>query len=320
MHTFHYVLRALLMGGFSYLIVKLVKDERLNYYIAPRTELLVKLSALAMFILAVVFVYIALHNVTHKQKPDCGCSHQPSKSKAKNIIIYSMFLLPLLLGLFTSDTLLGSNITSLKGGNLATSNNVTANSTASAAVTAESSAPPSTVSSSNAPAPAEVPTAAKDSLDTLFPFDEYTEMHATLGKKLYEQDTVYVQEAGFIETLTTLDLYKENFLGKEIVISGFVYREDDMTQNQFVVARLAMMCCSADTEPYGILATYSHGNHLAEDTWVRITGVLTTTAYREYEIMDLDVSKVEYIETPSTPYVYPNDGYADEYDSSITAY
>jgi len=315
MTTLHYVLRALLMGGFSFLIVKLVQDNRLHYYIAPRTEFIVKLAALVMFILAVVFAYIALHNATHKHEASCGCSHQPSKSKTKNIVAYSMFLLPLLLGLFTSD---GSNITSLKGVNLTSSSNYISNQAAAPLETSIAEAPSATTRTDTG---SDIQTddsanssSNSEAIDVLFPYDEYTEMHAILGKKFYDQDTIYVHEEGFIETLTTLDLYKENFLGKTIVISGFVYREEDMTQNQFVIARLAMMCCSADTEPYGVLATYSHGNQLIEDTWVRITGILTTTNYRDLEIMDLDVSKIEYMNTPSSPYVYPNDDYMNEYD------
>ncbi|WP_349292477.1 hypothetical protein [Paenibacillus sp. ATY16] len=32
-------------------------------------------------------------------------------------------------------------------------------------------------------------------------------------------------------------------IGKTVVISGFVYREDDMASSRFVVSRMVMSCC-----------------------------------------------------------------------------
>ena len=54
-----------------------------------------------------------------------------------------------------------------------------------------------------------------------------------------------------MELLTAVDLYMDNFAGKKMVISGFIYREDDMAPNQFVVSRLAMQCCRPMLLPTG---------------------------------------------------------------------
>ena len=111
--TIHYIIRAFLLGGFTYLIVKLAQNERLHYYIAPRTEIYVKLAAFGLFAIAVFQVYLALRAYEEK-KLDCGCNHTPTPSFLKNVLTYGLFILPLSLGFFTQDTLLGSGITSLK--------------------------------------------------------------------------------------------------------------------------------------------------------------------------------------------------------------
>lgn len=209
--------------------------------------------------------------------------------------MYSLFVLPLGLGFFTPDTLLASNITSMKGINLSTNNYMITN------------MPAEEIIDEPEPVPAE-----PSSLHSLFPYDEYTELHAKLGMKLYAQDAISIQDIGFMEVLTTLDIYRENFIGKTVEISGFVYREDDMEPNQFVVSRLAMQCCSADTEPYGILANYSKGKELAKDSWIRATGVLGLTSYNDIEIMELTINRIETITQPETPYVYPDDDYFEQ--------
>lgn len=289
--TFHYLFRSVLLASFSFLIVRLVQVGSLHYYIAPRTELYVKLAALVLFLLAVCLAYISLRGLnTHT---NCGCNHKPSPSISKSILMYSLFVLPLGLGFFTPDTLLASNITSMKGINLSTNNYMKTNMPAEEIIDEHAPAEPS-------------------SLHSLFPYDEYTELHAKLGMKLYTQDVISIQDIGFMEVLTTLDIYRENFIGKTVEISGFVYREDDMEPHQFVVSRLAMQCCSADTEPYGILATYSNGKELAKDSWIRATGVLGLTSYNDIEIMELTINRIETITQPETPYVYPDDDYFEQ--------
>ncbi|MFD0714529.1 TIGR03943 family putative permease subunit [Paenibacillus sp. GCM10027626] len=330
--TVHYLLRSLVLGSLSFLIVRLVQDGKLQYYIAPRTELYVKLSALVLLGIAACMLFIAVQNQFPEQN-ECGCNHHTAPSWGKSAIMYSMFILPLVLGFFTSDAILGSNITALKGINLSTSG-----STASTVKTApafreaapldpepeeEKSFQENEAASDNTdsasepdvvPEPDTAPEADADPdpLAKLFPYDEFSNMHANLGRKLYGQDKIVMEERGFMEVLTALDLYTENFMGKTIEISGFVYREDDMSAEQFVVSRLAMQCCAADTEPYGMLVKYKEGKNLTNDTWVRVTGKLGTTIYRDREIMELAVDKVEKIASPESPYVYPDYDYFEQ--------
>ncbi|MUT66872.1 TIGR03943 family protein [Paenibacillus sp. NEAU-GSW1] len=304
---FHYLFRSAILACLSFFIVGLVQQGRLSYYIAPRTELYVKLAALGLFFLAVCLAYIAIQNV-YSQAAACGCKHPPPSSIGKSILLYSLFVFPLLLGFFTPDTLLGSNISALKGVNL----NIGGNTSPSVPITITiDSKPPSAQKNSEEPEEAEAATDT-DPLSALFPHDEYTELHAKLGKKLYSQNIIAVNDIGFMETLTTLDIYRNNFIGKTIQISGFVYQEEDMKPGQFIVSRLAMQCCSADTEPYGILAVTNDGTALAEDTWVRVTGVLGETMYRDNKIMELSVQHIETIPAPESAYVYPDDAYFEQ--------
>jgi putative membrane protein len=102
------------------------------------------------------------------------------------------------------------------------------------------------------------------------------------------------------------------FQGKSIEIGGFVYRQDEMTNTQFVVARLAMECCSADSTPYGFLVEWPEAVDLPEDSWVTVEGTIGTSHYGDMDIVMIQATSVEPMAMPETPYVYPNYDILDE--------
>lgn len=290
----HHLIRAAILTGFAMLIVYLDRTGEMILYIAPRMELYVKLSAIGLYAAAIYQVYAALQKRMGNNEPGCDCEHEPSPSIFKNIVIYGLFIFPLLLGFLLPTGTLGSALAAKKGINLSGSAAVERN-----------------VSQTDASSPPPPPTeqkelAAGSSIDSLFPYDEYTEAHAVYGKKLYTQTLITVPEKQFIETLTTLDLYREAFIGKEVEITGFVYREEDMGTERFAVSRFAMNCCSADALPYGLMISWPKAMNYADDEWVSVKGTLTTSTYLDNEILTLEVVKLERIKAPESPYVYPD--------------
>ncbi|MGM0881982.1 MAG: TIGR03943 family putative permease subunit [Bacillota bacterium] len=295
----HHLIRAAILTGFAMFIVYLDRTGEIILYIAPRMELYVKLSAIGLYAAAVYQVYAALQKRIGNQTPGCDCEHDhaPSPSIIKNIIIYGLFVFPLLLGFLVPTGTLGSALASKKGVSLS----------GSAAI--ERTAPQSPtrpIANENNTNPPAAEQQTGDSLDALFPYDEYTEAHAAYGKKLYSSSLITVPEKQFIETLTTLDLYREAFIGKEIEITGFVYREEDMGEERFAVSRFAMNCCSADALPYGLMINWPKAMDYADDEWVSVKGRLTTSTYLDNEVITIEAVKLERIKAPESPYVYPD--------------
>jgi TIGR03943 family protein len=307
--TVHHMIRAIILAGFSFYVVHLVKIDKLQYYIAPRMMPYIKYSAVAMFLLAAYYVYLALQSSNHKHhhEAECDCGHEPTRSWPKNMMIYSVFLLPLLFGFAFPDKIMGSDAASVKGMNL-TVKNVQQPSKpepipiSSEEVTTDLSKPETEDSGTVTSAPGST---SPPNLDDLFPYDEYSKDFADLGKIFYGEDVIAIKEDGFLEYISTIDLYRHNFIGKTVVISGFVYREDDMASNQFVVSRMAMSCCTADAEPYGFMAEWNKAADLGKDTWVTLTGVIGLKKYKGNEIIVLDTRQVTTIHAPKDPYVYP---------------
>ncbi|QJD84183.1 TIGR03943 family putative permease subunit [Cohnella herbarum] len=325
----HYLTRAIILAGFAFFIVHLVRSGNLNLYIANRMQFIVKLSALGLYAVAAQQLYSAIR--TGFEKADehlaCDCNHEMPATWGKSLLLYGWFAIPLVIGFTVPDGLLGSSMASAKGVQFTPQQIVKPyESSPSGAVpndrngqnepivaeeqpNEEGSALTNPIGSDETaeksvkPSPSELSEAA---LDLMFPTDEFTEIYAAFGKRLVRQDVVNVTEKQFIETLTTIDLYRTAFIGKTIKLSGFVYREETMGRTQFGVSRFAINCCSADASPYGIMVTYGRADTLATDEWVTVTGKLGTTSYNGIEIIEIDVSKVVKIAPPDDPYVSPD--------------
>jgi putative membrane protein len=276
----HHLLRAALTGGFSYYIYHLVQTDKLLYFIAPRMENIVKLSAIALALIAVYLCFAAFWSLRGETAGDCGCGHGPKKAPIRNFIAYALFAAPLLLGWFVPDTIMGSNVVDKKG-----------------------------IVLSSGGESADLQTVSEDAPEQgglFYAEDSYTKQYAAFAKQLYLQDPIRIEEATYLEASTSIDLFMRPFQGKSIEIGGFVYRQDDMTDTQFVVARLAMECCSADSTPYGFLVEWPEASVLPEDSWVTVKGTIGKSHYGGLEIITIQAAAVVPMAMPETPYVYPN--------------
>jgi putative membrane protein len=310
----HYAARAILLAGFAYYIVHLVQSGNLNLYIAGRMQLIVKLSALGMYAVAAQQLYAAIRTMfdpQSKHDPSCDCNHEMPTTWGKSMLLYGWFAIPLIIGFSVPDGLLGSSMASAKGVQFTPQQIVKPASDLPSVsiVPIESESTPSASDLSTPKSSHEAETSNKleeATLDLLFPSDQFTESYAKFGRLLVKQDLIQVKDKQFIETLTTLDLYRTAFIGKTVQLSGFVYREGTMGKQQFGVSRFAISCCSADASPYGVMVNFSKAGTLATDEWVTVTGILGTTMYNDNEIIQIDVSKVVKIVPPEDPYVSPD--------------
>lgn len=153
--------------------------------------------------------------------------------------------------------------------------------------------------------------------------DEYNEEE--YGKEEYieieslEEDKSNLDILGYGNTLEGqkfLDIINQSYMnldemiGKEIEIEGFVYREESFAKNEFLISRLLISCCAADAQVGGLLCQYGGKSHLENDEWIRITGTIDSTNYKDQysdEEQIIPVVKItdwEKIEPPESPYIY----------------
>ncbi|MFC4098701.1 TIGR03943 family putative permease subunit [Paenibacillus xanthanilyticus] len=323
----HHAIRAMILIGIAFYVVYLQTTGKLTLYIAPRMTIYVKLASLALYATAVFSIYEAFRLLSKPPAEACGCSHSAPSSPFRSALTYLLFILPLGIVFLTPDTTIGSAMAANKGMTLSAAQALQKPAEASAEadvpIAEDSGAPITEVvdepTAEPDPAVSELPADALStpspdgeaeppagSLDALFPADEYTISYANLGKKLYQQEVIVVEEKRYMEILTALDLFLDRFVGKTITIEGFVYRDDTLTGNAFILGRFAVSCCAADAMPYGVMVQTDHPEQYGNDTWLRMTGTLSTTTYNGNDIMLLQATATEQIEPADDPYVYPN--------------
>lgn len=95
-----------------------------------------------------------------------------------------------------------------------------------------------------------------------------------------------------------------SYIGKKIIYTGFIYRDDQVLQHQFVVGRLMMTCCAADAGLVGFIATYNKYSELKNDEWYEIKAIIDKTIYNEYEVPYLKIYEVTKVDKPTDEYIY----------------
>ncbi|KRF04823.1 hypothetical protein ASG89_21210 [Paenibacillus sp. Soil766] len=306
--SYHHFFRTLILLGFSSYIVVLSKSDALQLYIAPRMMIYVKIASVVLYIIACFQGFMALRSYWRKPVA-CDCHPQAPRSILRNSVAYGILVLPLMIGFLLPDTALNSSMVAAKGMNL------------SAATTSMTTSRTESYNMPSIPKPATSSQTLRDSqpeaaqtaqpeseIEQLFKSpDEWNEDFAKMGVILYQKDRILVQPDIYMEILSTIDLFQDNFIGKEIELTGFVYREEDkMRTDQIVVGRFAVSCCSADASPYGVLVEFPTATNYPQDMWVKVTGTIQNGHYNGNDIFKIEAAKIEKIEAPSSPYVYPN--------------
>ncbi|MFD1776351.1 TIGR03943 family putative permease subunit [Paenibacillus rhizophilus] len=277
----HYVFRAAVLLTFAVYIEHLSRQDALHYYVTPGLAFWVKLCPIPLSFMALGLAAQALFG---RGSAICDCGHQLPRSRARSAAIYGTFLFPLLLGFALPDRALGSAAAANKGVSLTFSTD----------------------------RPKE---AAKFQTD-----DPFAAEFSALARKLYTQPVIPVYPQIFSETLGALDMYKHDFKDKEIVVSGFLYREDSASSGgRFVVSRFLVQCCTADATPLGILVNAERQKSLPADTWIKIRGKLQVVVYKGKETLQIDAESVTPLNQPSTPYVYTSSDSVEEWNELQTA-
>ena len=120
-----------------------------------------------------------------------------------------------------------------------------------------------------------------------------------------EDGIIMMNSGNFYTTLQDISENIDQFTGKQIQVVCFVFKDDQLEENEFVAARMLMICCTADLQPIGFLCRYDKATGLAHDSWITVTGTLDTADYQGEKLPCIDVTQVEPAEKPIDEYVYP---------------
>jgi uncharacterized repeat protein (TIGR03943 family) len=95
-----------------------------------------------------------------------------------------------------------------------------------------------------------------------------------------------------------------SYLGQEANVIGFVYYEDNLPENQFLVSRFVITCCAADGFALGLPVQWE-GETFEENTWVRVKGPVQATDWNGQKTPLIVAESVEITRAPEQPYLFP---------------
>ncbi|MCM3162366.1 TIGR03943 family protein [Metabacillus litoralis] len=277
---FQKFIRGIILVGFTMLLFKLIISGDITNFIAPKMLPFIYFATGTFLILGTIQIFRSDSKKDMELFCDCGLDHAAKSSPIKSLLIYSIFLFPILTGFMFPEVILDSSIVAKRGINLGTSS-----------VAAEENQNTNTQEKSTGESTAADDTQPK-SVDDLY-------IEGLLNsEKIVVTDVEYQKISGYLET------HLDEFVGKEIELTGFVYREPDFTQDQMAVSRFTVSCCVADLQVMGTLATGDEVKNLKNDEWVKVTGVIEKADRNGVTIPSIGISSLEKVEAPSDPYIY----------------
>lgn len=95
------------------------------------------------------------------------------------------------------------------------------------------------------------------------------------------------------------------FDGESVDVSGFVYREPNTPEGQFMIARFTMSCCVADASALALFVEVSNAEAYADGEWVQVTGEMDYRTLNDNPHLVISVNDIVRIPLPEQPYLYP---------------
>ncbi|WP_243557031.1 TIGR03943 family putative permease subunit [Priestia megaterium] len=296
-------IRGILLIGFSLLMFKLILTGKIIQFIAPKMMPFIWFSSGTFFLLGIIQIWRSSIN----KDLSCECGHDHTeKGKIRTVLIYSLFLLPIMTGFLFSNHTLDSSVAVKRGLSFSVTKLDTQQQTEDdkniEATNSELGKDTNDLLSGiSDETPKNVPTRHQNSLAAKVAPKGF---YKILEKKLLEQPKISINDTDYIPVMNIIENNTDQFIGKKIEVNGFVYREKGFKDNQFVVARFGISCCAADASVYGLLSTLENASTLKKDTWVHIKGIIQKTTYNEENVPYIQVQQIESIDQPDNPYVY----------------
>ncbi|OOM79666.1 putative two-component membrane permease complex subunit [Clostridium puniceum] len=263
-------IKILILLRFSAFYFKIIINNEIIRYVNPKIIPFAILGMIAMFII-VLFLVKELFN--NKKK----------KVKFKNYVI---FIIPLIMIFFMESN--SASSTTIKSSDANASSNITLNDNL------------------------KNNTNQDNNLKNSSTFDLYEGKTESDGKGASDkkqldikENVINVNSKNFVFSLDEILSNPDKYVGTDIEITGFVYKDENIKENEFVIGRFMMACCAADMQIAGIRCEHSNLESYSNDTWIKVKGKIKKDTYNSTVDPIIVVDHMEKDLNPDTSYVYP---------------
>ncbi|MBM7587030.1 putative repeat protein (TIGR03943 family) [Bacillus pakistanensis] len=288
-HRFHTFIRGIILIGYALMIFKLFITFNLQNFVASKMHLY-------LYFGLGVFIFLGAVQVIRGTSADgeenqCGCGgHELPKGAFRSILIYSLFVLPILAGFLFPSNLLDSTVAAKRGVKYGEG----------LFTKLPSSSEKSSEEASEDPKEIKFNITPTIDHNANFPIESDFEK---LKELVHAAEKIYVREEQFIPTLSIINENAEEFIGREIQMTGFVYKDESFSEDEIVVSRFTITCCVADASVYGLLAKDASLSKLESDKWIKVSGIIDTIEFNGSKMPVIKNPVYEVIQVPKNPYV-----------------
>lgn len=266
------IIKILILLSFSVFYLKIILNNQILMFVHPR---IIPFAIFGMISMIIIALFLISDSFRSRKK----------KVRFKN---YVVFVIPLIMVFFMQNT----NVNSAVNASDANANKTSDNSSNSNSNTTSNIANNLTTS---------------DSTYDLYSGKTESDGQGVVDKKeLYIQNnTIQVNRQNFVFSLDEIIDNLDKYDGKEIEITGFVYRDKSLKESEFIIVRFMMVCCAADMQVAGIRCDSNNLGSYSNDTWVKVKGKIRKDTYENQIDPVIVVEHIEKDPTPDTSYVYP---------------
>lgn len=286
---FHTYIRGIILIGYALLMLKLFLTFNLQNFVAPKMHMYLYFSLGVFLVLGAI--QIIRGTSSQKDVHHCGCEgHEIPKGFLRSTFVYSLFVFPIVIGFLMPDHLLDSSVAAKRGVKVGNSLFTT---------------PPKTDEEPDVSQVEEKEPQQDQNEPTLDSYEEFPveKDFDKLKELLGKQEKIIVRDEQYIQTLSVVDENLDEYVGKEIQLTGFVYKDEGFLKDEIVVSRFTVTCCVADASVYGILARDEELGELEPDTWVNISGTIEKTNFNGLQMPVIKNPVFEKVDPPDNPYV-----------------
>jgi putative membrane protein len=132
-------------------------------------------------------------------------------------------------------------------------------------------------------------------------------------EQLGPEETLEVETALYSGIIEDISKRRSLYMGRRIGIEGFVFRFDHFSPDQFIVARMQIVCCAADALLTGILVQSNEAPSFETSSWVRVEGIIGEREYydawndKTSVVPAVKAELMHPVEKPLNVYVYPSE-------------
>ncbi len=119
-------------------------------------------------------------------------------------------------------------------------------------------------------------------------------------------DVSEISSENYTNTLKQIHDNLDEYIGRKISFTGYIYKIDALEKNQFVLARNMIINQASQTVIVGFLCQYDNIQDFKELSWVHVTGTIEK-GYLDGEIPILKITNIEKANKPKDEFVYPPD-------------